>query len=266
MSITNGRGPFGADPMGRFNFDPGAPDAVLYFEGSPRRVRVVFNEETIADSTRAKLLHETDHMPVYYFPADDVRTDLLDPSERRTRCPHKGEASYASVRVGDRTAADAVWRYPDPVEGAPALRDYMAFEWDRMDAWYEEDDEVFVHPRDPYHRVDALRSSRHVRVRAGGEVIAETRRPVLLFETSLPIRCYVLREDVRMDRLEASPTRTRCPYKGRTSVYWNVRTGDTQVDDAGWSYDHPLPAAGPLAGRIAFYSEKVEIEVDRRRI
>lgn len=262
MSMMFGHGPFGTDPRGRFNFDPGAPEAALYFEDSPRRVRVVFNGETVADSTRMKLLHETGHMPVYYFPIDDVRPELLEPTDRRTRCPHKGEATYASIRVGDRVAENAAWRYPDPIDGAPPLGAYLAFEWEAMDAWHEEDEEVFVHARDPYHRVDALTSSRHVRVRAGGEVVAETRRPVLLFETSLPVRCYIPREDVRMELLEPSPTRSRCPYKGKASGYWHVRAGATRVDDAGWVYDEPLPAAVLIAGRIAFYSEKVEVEVD----
>jgi uncharacterized protein (DUF427 family) len=266
MSMTIGYGPFGPDPRGRFNFEPGAPEAVLYFEDSPRRVRVLFSGETVAQSARMKLLHETGHMPVYYFPVDDVQSELLEPTDHRTRCPHKGEATYASVRVGNRVAGNAMWRYDDPIEGAPPLAEYAAFEWGRMDAWYEEDEEIFVHPRDPYHRFDVLASSRHVRVLAGDTLIAETRRPALLFETSLPVRCYIPREDIRMELLEPSPQRTRCPYKGQTTGYWHVRAGDTEVDDAAWAYDEPLPVAGPVAGRIAFYSEKVRIEVDGRAI
>ena len=178
MALTVESGPFGERSKGTFNFDTGVLSAhTLYFEDSPRRVRVKFGGETIADSKRAKLLHETGHLPVYYFPEEDVRMDLLEESDHTTYCPFKGDASYWSVRVGDEVAENAVWSYPEPIDSAPPLAGYLAFYWNKMDHWFEEDEEVFVHPRDPYHRVDVLDSSRYVRVSVNGEVIAETERP-----------------------------------------------------------------------------------------
>jgi uncharacterized protein (DUF427 family) len=183
------------------------PDYKVLLEPSPRRVRVAFNGETIADSTDAHLLFETRHLPVYYFPRRDVRMDLLAPTEHHTFCPYKGTASYWTINVGDQTAENAVWGYPDPIDEVAALADFVAFYWDRVDHWYEEDEEIFVHPRDPYKRVDVVASSRPVRVILGGETVAETRRARFLFETRLPTRYYIPQEDIRMDLLAPSGTK-----------------------------------------------------------
>ena len=222
MALTVETGPFGERSKGDFNFDTGVLQPhTLYFEDSPRRVRVMFGGETVADSKRAKLLHETGHLPVYYFPQEEVRMDLLEESDHTTHCPFKGDASYWSVRVGNRVSENAVWSYPEPIDSAPPLAGYLAFYWDKMDAWYEEEEEVFVHPRDPYHRVDILDSSRHVRVSVNGEVVAETERPKILFETGLPPRYYIPPEDVREDVLLESETSTgirarRCAWSSST--------------------------------------------------
>ena len=167
------------------------PDYKILFEPSPRRVRVTFNGATIADSTNAHLLFETRHLPVYYFPRADVRMELLTPTAHQTFCPYKGKASYWTIRVGDRTSENAVWGYPDPYDEVAAIRDFVAFYWDRVDHWYEEDEEIFVHPRDPYKRVDVVASSRPVKIILGGETIAETHRARFLFETRLPTRYYL---------------------------------------------------------------------------
>src|SRR5919202_165069 len=191
MTLTIGTGPFGKQSNGMFNFDTGVLQPhTLYFKDSPRRVRVMFNGETIADSKRVKLLHETGHLPVYYFPKEDVRMDLLEESDHTTHCPFKGDASYWSVKVGDRVAENAVWGYPEPLEDAPPISGYVAFYHGAMDKWLEEDEEIIGHPRDPYHRVDVLNSSRHVRAIVNGEVVAETYQPKILFETSLPPAYY----------------------------------------------------------------------------
>ena len=130
MTLTIGTGPFGKQSRGTFNFDTGVLQAhTLYFEDSSRRVRVMFNGETIADSKRVKLLHETGHLPVYYFPKEDIRTDLLEESDHTTHCPFKGDASYFSVKVGDRVAENAVWSYPEPLEDAPAVPGLVVL-WD----------------------------------------------------------------------------------------------------------------------------------------
>lgn len=229
----------------------------VHVEPSPRRVRVVFNGETIADSKRVVLLRETGHLPVYYFPPEDVRSEFLSPTEHHTRCPFKGEASYWTVQVGDRVAENAMWGYLDPLPDREDIRGYSAFYWNRMDAWYEEDEQIFAHPRDPYHRVDVVASSRHVRVVIGGQTIAESRRPMLLFETGLPTRYYLPVEDVQLELLEPTPTSTVCPYKGTASDYWRLR-GDGAGKDVAWSYPDPIPECPKIRGLIAFFNERVD--------
>jgi uncharacterized protein (DUF427 family) len=231
------------------------------FESSSRRVRAVFAGVTIADSRRVMLLHESKHLPIYYFPLEDVRTDLLLSTERRAQSPLIGEASYSSVQVGDRVAENAAWRYKSPLPDGPDVKDHIAFYWNVMDAWYEEDDEVFAHPRDPYHRVDVLHSSRHIRVVIGGETVAETRRPCLLFETGLPTRYYIPKLDVRMELLEPTEKSTTCPYKGNAS-YWSVTVGNTIATDIAWSYPFPIPECPKIENLIAFFNERADIYVD----
>jgi uncharacterized protein (DUF427 family) len=239
------------------------PDYKITFEKSPRRVRVKFNGETIADSTGAHLLFETRHLPVYYFPRGDVRMDLLAPSDHHTFCPYKGTASYWTLKVGDKVSENAVWGYPDPFEEVAAIKDFVALYWDRVDGWYEEDEEIFVHPRDPYKRVDAIASSRHVQVIVGGETVADTRRARFLFETRLPTRYYIPPEDVRMNLLVPSDKTTACPYKGRAR-YHSVKIGQQLFPDIVWSYPDPIAECPKIKGHLAFFNELVdEILVDR---
>jgi uncharacterized protein (DUF427 family) len=262
MTLTIGTGPFGDQGDKAFNFEVRAPqDHLLYFEDSPRRVRVMFDGETVADSRRVKLLHEAGLLPVYYFPQEDVRMELLEESDHTTHCPFKGDASYWSVRVGERVAENAVWGYPEPIDSCPPIAGYLAFYWRKMDHWYEEDEEVFVHPRDPYHRVDVLESSRHVRVKVNGEVVAETERPKILFETGLPPRYYIPEEDVRRDALLKSEKTTQCPYKGVAS-YYSVEVGGGRAEDLVWYYPDPIPEAPKVRGLLCFFNEKVDLEVD----
>lgn len=233
------------------------PDYKVLLEPSPRRVRVQFAGEWIADSTAAHLLFETRHLPVYYFPRRDVRMDLLTPTEHHTYCPYKGAASYWTIRAGEQVSENAVWGYPDPYDEVPALRDFVAFYWDRVDHWYEEDEEIFVHPRDPYKRVDVVASSRHVEIVLGGEVVADTRRARFLFETRLPTRYYVPAEDVRMDLLVPTDKATRCPYKGQAR-YWSAKIGDQLFPDIVWSYPEPIPECPKIKGLMCFFNEQVD--------
>ena len=225
MSLTIGTGPFGHEPAGRFNFDP--PEHVVYIEDARLRVRAVLAGETVAGGRRVKLLHEFGRLPVYYFPDEDVRLDLLDD--------------------------DQVLRHD-------SLPGHVAPQWVAMDAWYEEDEEVFGHPRDPYHRIDVLGSARHVRVLAHGELLAESRRPLVLFETGLPARYYLDRAEVLAD-LVPHERRTRCAYKG-VATHWSVRAAGALEEALAWCYDEPRAEVGRIAGRIAFYDERVDVEVD----
>ena len=238
------------------------PDYRILFERSPRRVRVKFNGVAIADSTDVHLLFETRHLPVYYFPRADVRLDLMTPTDHHTFCPYKGTASYWTIKVGDRTVENALWGYPEPFEEVAEIANFVAFYWNRVDAWFEEDEEIFVHPRDPYKRVDVLESSRPVRVIVGGQTVAETRRARFLFETRLPTRYYIPPEDVRMDLLVPSDKTTACPYKGQAR-YYSVIIGNKRFEDLVWCYPEPLPECAKIKGYLCFFDERVdEIKVD----
>jgi uncharacterized protein (DUF427 family) len=230
-------------------------------EPTPRRVRVVFNGQTVADSKNAVLLRESNLLPVYYFPPEDVRQEFLEPTDQHTRCPYKGEASYWTIRVGDRAAENAMWGYVDPLPGREDIRGYRAFYWNRVDAWYEEDEQVFKHPRDPYHRVDVLRSSRHVRVEIDGTVVAETERPLLLLETGLPPRWYVPRADVRFDLLTPTDTASTCPYKGVAS-YFTATIDGAVYEDVAWTYVTPVPECPKIEQAVSFFNERVDLTVD----
>jgi uncharacterized protein (DUF427 family) len=227
-----------------------------------KRVRVAAGDVTVADSAGTLLLLETGHRPVYYFPRADVRMDLMEATSHRTRCPYKGDASYFSLKADGRTVDNAVWSYEQPIEGMEPIAQRLAFYWGKVDRWLEEDEEILGHPRDPFHRVDVVPSSREVRVAFGGETIAQTRRALFLFETGLPARYYIPQDDVRMDLLTPSATTSICPYKGRAS-YWALRVGGDTVADAAWAYTDPLPECPRIKGHLAFYPKKVErIEVE----
>jgi len=182
--------------------------------------------------------------------------DVLEPSAHTTHCPFKGDASYWHVRVGDRLVENALWAYENPLPEAPWLRGFGSLYWHKADAWYEEDERLVGHIRDPYHRVDVRRTSRGARVLARGELVAESARPVLLFETGLPTRVYFERGDVRAD-LEPSEKRTVCPYKGIAS-YWSVEG----LESAAWSYEEPLDGAGGVRGLVSFLGEGIEVELE----
>ncbi|RFU43488.1 DUF427 domain-containing protein [Actinomadura logoneensis] len=227
-------------------------------EHGDKRVRAYLDGHVVADTLRPVLVWEGTHFLAYYIPVEDVRAELVESGPGR-RSPSRGEATSYTVRVGGTEAKDAAIRYLDsPVE---ELRGLVRLDWDAMDAWFEEDQEVFVHPRSPYHRVEILPSSRHVRVEVDGVTVAESGSPRMLFETGLPVRYYLPKTHVRMDLLEHTDTATGCPYKG-TAEYWSVRTGDTVHRDIVWSYPTPLPESRDIAGLVSFYNEKVDIYVD----
>jgi len=261
MSLMIGYGPHGTEPAGSFNFDRPRSTGALYFEDSPRRIRAHLGGETVVDSRHAKLLHEHGHVPVYYFPEADVRMDLLEATDHSTRCPWKGEASHWSVRAGDRVAENAVWSYPDPLDDAPPLAGHLAFHWRAMDEWLEVDEPDVVHARDPYTRIDVLETSRHVEVSLGGEVLADTRRARVLFESGLPPRWYIPREDVRMELLAETGDQTACAYKGFANAL-SIRVGDSEQDGLAWTYPEPRRDAEQVRDYVAFLNEGVDLRLD----
>jgi uncharacterized protein (DUF427 family) len=262
MSLTLGSGPLNRRRRGTFNFDIDAssPQHIIYIEDVSQRVRAVFNGETVLDTRRAKVLYESNIPGQWYIPAADVRGELLTPTQTSTHCPFKGDASYWTLSVGDRTEPDVCWGYPTPTEAVAEIEGMRAFYAGRMDAWFEEDEQVFGHPRDPYHRVDARRSSDRVTVRVGGEageIVAETDKPVKVFETSLPARWYVPLDAVRPEVLTRSDTTTVCAYKGVAS-YYSV----AGVADAAWVYEEPFADLSSIAGLLSFAGEGVVVTVE----
>jgi uncharacterized protein (DUF427 family) len=231
-------------------------------EPALKRVRIMLGGVVVADTTDAAYVWENPSYPQYYIPLGDILPGTLKETGTTSRSPSRGTAQHYSVHGGDRVADDAAWCFTEsPIE---ALRDRVRFDWWAMDAWFEEDEEVFVHPRSPYTRVDILRASRTVRVEVDGEIVAETTHPTFLFETGLPRRTYIPKLDVRMELLDPTGSATMCPYKG-TARYWSIRAGGTLHPDLAWSYDAPFRESAPIAGLVAFFDEKVDVFVDGER-
>jgi uncharacterized protein (DUF427 family) len=260
MSLTLSSGPLSAHPPETVNYRIDGPAHKLLMQDFSRRLRAAFGDQTVFDTTRARLLHETGLLPQVYVPQDDIRAELLRPSDHHTHCPFKGTASYWSVTVGEQVAENAIWYYPEPNPESAWLAGYAGFYWDAMDEWYDEDELVEGHIRDPYHRVDVRRSSRPVRVLVDGTVVASTSTPLLLSETGLPNRFYVPWEDVRQELLEASDTHTVCPYKG-TASYWSVIAGGRKLTDAAWSYPRAQGDAAAVSGYLSFLHDELTVEV-----
>jgi uncharacterized protein (DUF427 family) len=228
-------------------------------EPAPRRVRGIAAGRTVFDSTRAVYLWEWAGYPQYYIPLDDVDASLLD-DEHVAKPQTRGTAAEHALVVDGSRRPHAARVYGD--DAIPGIQRTVRFRWDALDTWFEEDEQVFVHPRNPYTRVDALRSSRHVRVEVDGVVLAESSAPVLVFETGLPTRYYLPRLDVHLDALRPTDTRTECPYKGRTTEYWDAVTPRGAHADIAWSYAFPTAPLLPVAGSIAFLNEKVDLVLD----
>jgi len=229
-------------------------------EPSNKRVRVVLGGELIVDTDDALYVWEGPNFPQYYLPLSDVVDGVLKPSPTTSHSPSRGEATYYTVRGGDVERVDAAYSYDDsPME---ELRGRVRFDWNAMDAWFEEDEEVFVHPRDPSTRIQILPSSRHVVVSVDGIIVADTHHPTFLYETHLPRRTYFPKLDVRMDLLTPTALETMCPYKGTASEYWTLTTPTGEHKNIVWSYPAPLRESAQIAGLLAFYDERVDLTVD----
>ena len=257
MALTTGIGPFTRPPQGQLNGDlwSALPAHAVYLHPVAARLRAVLDDVTVVDTTSAMLLHETRIKPVHYVPLAAIDPALLSPSDTSTHCPFKGDAVYHHLRLGEHVVTDAVWSYPEPVDALPLLADLCAIRFDAVDSWWEEDEQVLGGPRDPFHRVDVRRSSRHVVVRAGDTVLAESDHPVVALETGFPARFYLPEDDVRVP-LEPSDTTTFCPYKG-TASYASV----PGRDDVAWSYPEPFDESHGLAGLWCFDGEGITTEV-----
>ncbi len=237
----------------------GAPR--IRIERNPKWIRGFVGGTAVVDSRAVRNVWETPYYPAWYVPLADVHCELRA-NGNIVRSPRRGDGTRYDLVVGGRTVTDAAWHHIDsPVE---ELRGLVRFEWTAMDAWFEEDVEVFVHPRSPEVRVDTLRSSRHVRVFVGGDLVADSTRPTILFETGLPARFYLPKTDVRMDLLRPTDSTSACPYKG-FAQYWDVVIGEQVHHDLVWSYRTPLPESTEIAGLMCFYNEHVDLEIDGER-
>lgn len=252
----------------------------LRHEPTAKRIRAVLGAATVIDSTRAALVWEPRRIVASYaVPEDDVSGELVPvpaiaptdtdevgvPMPAVSRRPvldpsvpfgvHTADGAAVDLRADGQLRPGAGFRFTDPDLGGYVVLDLSAF-----DAWYEEDEPTVAHPRDPFHRIDVLSSSRHVRMERDGVVVAESSRPTLLFETGLPMRFYLPRHDVRIE-LTASPRRTYCAYKGQAS-YWSTTIDGQAVPDLAWTYESPLNEASQVRGLIAFFDERVDVVVD----
>ena len=228
-----------------------------FTEPTGRRIRVRLGGGLVADSTRARLLvqYGRGELPTYYLPREDVAAGALS----NPRAGSAGQQIW-DVALGSKRAEAGAWEHPNPAGELAELAGHVTFSWRQLE-WYEEDERAQVHARDPYKRVDTLRSSRRVQVYLEGQKVADSIRPLLLFETHLPVRYYLPAEDVRTDLLEASDTVTSCPYKG-LARYWSVRLGQNMVRDVMWSYPDPIPENPKIRDLFCFFNERVDLVVD----
>jgi uncharacterized protein (DUF427 family) len=235
----------------------------LRYEPIEPRVRALIGSGAVVDSTRAVLVWEPGRVvPSYAVPADDISV-RMEPApadgDRPADVLHPGIAFGVHTAAGEPLTiggrAGAGFRLADADLDGYVVLDFKAF-----DGWYEEDEPVAGHPRDPYHRVEVRRSARPVRIEVDGEVIAETVGARFVLETNLPARFYLSRDDVRAE-LRPSARRTYCPYKGE-AAYWSVEAGGRLHEDLGWSYERPLPEMAPLTGLVAFWDERVDVFLD----
>ena len=263
MTLTFPGGPLSGSPPQEVNYRIEGPKHRLLFHPHPRLDPGPARRRG-GRSTRPRrgaLLHETGIMHRFYFPIDDLREELLEPSDHSTHCPFKGDASYWSVRVGDRLAENAIWTYREPLAEAQWLRGYASIYPEMVDTWVEEDEELPAFLRDPYHRIDVRPSSRAVRITHGDRVVAASANPVTLFETGVPTRFYLAKEDLRDAELEPSETRSICQYKGE-ATYWSLRIDGETLEDAAWSLEDPLEGAHAARGRVCFLHDELELEAE----
>jgi len=222
-------------------------------ESTLKRVRVLFNDTYIVDTIQATYVWEHKNYPQSYFQASDVKEASI--SKDRDVTDGEGGAFLGSLSLGDRRTDRVLLFKKGPLAGLVKL------EFAAMDAWFEEETRIYVHPKDPYKRVDILPSFRHIKVEIDGHVIAESGSNMFLFETSLPARYYLPQTSVNWKYLSPSETVSRCPYKGEAH-YYNVIVGGKTHEDIIWWYRYPTAESIQVTGMLCFYNEKVDIWVD----
>jgi uncharacterized protein (DUF427 family) len=261
MGLSWQQGPLGAAPVGQLLSPEPLPQRLLFVEPLRRRMRVRFAGEWIADSEDVLLLHEPGHYPVAYFPIADVRPGLLVAEQRTTKHRELGDTAWFTVTVGDRQAARGAWQYTALPDYAAVLGDRVGFAWRAMDAFYEEDERIVGHAADAYHRIDIRHSSRHLVVRDGDRVIADTRNPVVLYESGFAPRWYVPCDDIDQAALAPIEGQTFCPYKGLAS-YYDIG----EHAGAAWSYREAWPEVARVSDFVSFEPDKIDVYLDGKQL
>jgi uncharacterized protein (DUF427 family) len=261
MGLSWQQGPLSEHAVGRFLVPDPLPERLLYAEPLRRRMRVRFGGAWIADSEDVVLLHEPGRYPVAYFPLGDITTGVLEPSDHTTRHRDLGTTSWYTVRAGQRAAQRGAWQHTELPGYATELKGRVAFAWRAMDAFYEEDERIVGHAADSYHRIDIRQTSRHLVVQSGDQVIADSTRPLVLYESGFAPRWYVARGDVDESALTPVQGQTFCPYKGLCSYYdiAGARRG-------AWSYQDAWPEVRRISGLISFEPDQVAVDLDGVRL
>jgi uncharacterized protein (DUF427 family) len=261
MGLSWQQGPLAAGAIGRFLVPDPLPERLLFAERLRRRMRVRFGGEWIADSEDVMLLHEPARYPVAYFPLGAIDDSVLKPSEHTTRHRDLGPTSWFTVQAGTHSTARAAWQHTGLPGYAGDLAGRVAFAWRAMDAFYEEDERIVGHAADPYHRIDVRRTSRHLVVRHQDRVIADTKRPLALYESGFAPRWYVPRDDIDVSALTPAQGQTFCPYKGMCG-YYDV----ADARKAAWSYEDAYTEVERISGLVSFEPDKIEVHLDGVRL
>jgi uncharacterized protein (DUF427 family) len=257
MGLSWQQGPLSLGAIGRFLVPEPLPKRLLYVEPLRRRMRVRFGGTWIADSEHVLLLFEPGRYPVAYFPESDVTQGTLESSEYTTRHHELGLTGWYTVRAGEHSAPRGAWQHIELPAYASELQKRIAFAWPAMDAFYEEDERIVGHAADSYHRIDIRQTSRSLVVGHRDRVIADTKRPLVLYESGFAPRWYVPRADVDESALTLVEHQTFCPYKGLCSYY--------DIGDAGlavWSYRDAYPEVGRISNFVSFEPDIVSVHLD----
>ena len=261
MGLSWQQGPLAPGAIGRFLVPGPLPERLLYAEPLRRRMRVRFGGGWIADSEDVVLLHEPGRYPVAYFPLGDVADGVLQATAHETRHQDLGKTAWYTVEAAGHSKQRAAWRHTELPGYASELEDRVAFAWRAMDAFYEEDERIVGHAADSYHRIDIRQTSRHLVVRAGDRVVADSIRPLALYESGFAPRWYVPREDVDVTALIPADGQTFCPYKGLCN-YYDVAGARDQGHRAAWSYENAYTEVRRISGLVSFEPDKVEVQLD----
>jgi uncharacterized protein (DUF427 family) len=261
MGLSWQQGPLAPGAVGRFLVPGPLPERMLFAEPLRRRMRVRFGGAWIADSEDVVLLHEPDRYPVAYFPLGDIADGVLEPGEHTTEHRDLGLTAWYTVRGGGHSKPRAAWQHTELPSQASELKGRVAFGWRAMDAFYEEDERIAGHAADPYHRIDIRQTSRHLIVRSADRLVADSSRPLVLYESGFAPRWYVPRADVDESALTPAAGQTFCPYKGLASYY---DIGESRR--AAWSYLDAWPEVQRVCGLVSFEPDQTEMLLDGTRL